>query len=100
MSVSILTAGCLSATVALAEDLKIGVVLSMTGALAPLGRRFMFRTNPNDAMMAKGNALLMEARPDLLKKKWFIVYHDFVWGQSTSIPTASSTRWPIRRLTR
>lgn len=172
ISVSILTAGCLSATVALAEDLKIGVVLSMTGALAPLGidmkqgyeqavkdvptvkgqnvklvveddqasaavglskaqklvlqdrvkilvggassavvlaidaqaarlgvpmlttnsqavqttgdqcSRFMFRTNPNDAMMAKGNALLMEARPDLLKKKWFIVYHDFVWGQS------------------
>ena len=44
--------------------------------------RFMFRTNPNDAMMAKGNALLMESRPELLKKRWFIVFHDFVWGQS------------------
>lgn len=172
MSASILAVSGLSASVAFAEDVKIGVVLSMTGALAPLGvdmkqgyeqaikdvptvkgqavklvveddqgsaavglskaqklvlqdrvkflvggtssavvlainaqsarlgvpmlttnsqavqttgdqcSRSMFRTNPNDAMMAKGNALLMEARPELLKKKWFVVYHDFVWGQS------------------
>ncbi len=172
MSVTVLAGGCFPTTAAFAEDVKIGVVLSMTGALGPLGvdmkqgyeqavkdvptvkgqsvklvveddqgtaaaglskaqklvlqdrvkilvggassavvlainaqasrlgvpmlttnsqavqttgdqcSRFMFRTNPNDAMMAKGNALLMQARPDLLKKKWFVVYHDFVWGQS------------------
>jgi ABC-type branched-subunit amino acid transport system substrate-binding protein len=33
-------------------------------------------------MMAKGNALLMQERPELLEKKWFVIYHDFVWGQS------------------
>lgn len=37
MSASILAGAGLSANVALAEDVKIGVVLSMTGALAPLG---------------------------------------------------------------
>lgn len=44
--------------------------------------KFVFRTNRNDAMMAKGNAALIERTPALAKKKWFILYHDFVWGKS------------------
>ena len=32
--------------------------------------------------MAKANGILMKERPDLLEKKWFVVFHDFVWGQS------------------
>ncbi|CAN5129824.1 ABC transporter substrate-binding protein [soil metagenome] len=44
--------------------------------------KYVFRTNRNDAMMAKGNATLIERTPALAKKKWFILYHDFVWGKS------------------
>src|SRR5690606_20379669 len=44
--------------------------------------RYLFRTNPNDAMVANANALLMKKRPDLLEKKWFVVYHDLAWGHS------------------
>ncbi|MCY0149627.1 ABC transporter substrate-binding protein [Hoeflea sp. G2-23] len=44
--------------------------------------KYLFRTNPNDAMMAKANGILMEERPEYLQKKWFVVFHDFVWGQS------------------
>ncbi|KAB2855701.1 MAG: ABC transporter substrate-binding protein [Bauldia sp.] len=33
-------------------------------------------------MMAKANAIMMQERPEFLEKKWFVVFHDFVWGQS------------------
>ena len=68
-----------------AARLNVPILTTNSQAVQTTGEqcnRYLFRTNPNDAMMAKGNALLMEARPDLLKKKWFVVFHDFVWGQS------------------
>ena len=68
-----------------AQRLNVPILTTNSQAVQTTGEqcsRYMFRTNPNDAMMAKGNAQLMKARPDLLRKKWFVVFHDFVWGQS------------------
>lgn len=68
-----------------AQRLNVPLLTTNSQAVQVTGEqcsRYMFRTNPNDAMQAKGNELLMQARPDLLKKKWFVVFHDFVWGQS------------------
>jgi len=87
--VKILVGGASSATVLAieAQGQRLGVPMLTTNsqAVQTTGAqcsRLMFRTNPNDAMMANGNALLMKSHPELLQKKWFIVYHDFVWGQS------------------
>lgn len=85
-----LLVGMASSAVALgisaqAQRLNVPLLTTNSQAVQTTGEqcsRYMFRTNPNDAMTAKGNALLMQARPDLLKKKWFVVFHDFVWGQS------------------
>jgi branched-chain amino acid transport system substrate-binding protein len=60
--------------------------VQVTGAQC---NRFVFRTNPNDAMMANGNALLFKAEPSLLQKKWFVVFHDFVWGKSNKAQFAN-----------
>jgi ABC-type branched-subunit amino acid transport system substrate-binding protein len=87
--VKILVGGASSATVLAisAQGPRLGVPMLTTNsqAVQTTGAqcsRLMFRTNPNDAMQANGNALLMKSHPELLKKKWFIIYHDFVWGQS------------------
>ncbi len=44
--------------------------------------KLVFRTVPNDAMTVKATVALLQKRADLLEKKWFVVYHDFVWGHS------------------
>ena len=87
--VKLLVGGASSATVLAieAQGPRLGVPMLTTNsqAVQTTGTqcsRLMFRTNPNDAMMANGNALLMQSHPELLQKKWFIVFHDFVWGQS------------------
>jgi branched-chain amino acid transport system substrate-binding protein len=87
--VKLLVGGASSATVLAIEAqgarLNVPMVTTNSQAVQTTGTqcsRLMFRTNPNDAMMANGNALLMRGRPDLLQKRWFVVYHDFVWGQS------------------
>lgn len=87
--VKLIVGGASSAVVlginAQAARLNVPVLTTNSQAVQTTGdqcSRFLFRTNPNDAMTAKGNALLMETRPELLKKKWFVVFHDFVWGQS------------------
>lgn len=68
-----------------ADRLGVPIVTTNGQAVQITGEqcnRFVFRSNPNDAMMARANAVLFEERPELLKKKWFVVYHDFVWGKS------------------
>lgn len=68
-----------------AQRLNVPVLTTNAQAVQVTGEqcsKFVFRTNPNDAMMARGNALLTQRQPELLKKKWFVVYHDFVWGNS------------------
>jgi branched-chain amino acid transport system substrate-binding protein len=68
-----------------APRLNVPILTTNSQAVQTTGEqcsRFLFRTNPNDAMMAKGNAVLMQKHPEYLKKKWFVVFHDFVWGQS------------------
>lgn len=68
-----------------AARLNVPILTTNSQAVQTTGEqcsRFLFRTNPNDAMTVRGNAVLMQSRPDLLKKKWFVVFHDFVWGQS------------------
>lgn len=85
----VLVGGASSAVVlsinAQAQRLNVPIVTTNSQAVQTTGEqcsKYLFRTNPNDAMMANANAALMKKRPELLKKKWFIVYHDFVWGQS------------------
>ncbi|WP_342641479.1 ABC transporter substrate-binding protein [Rhodoligotrophos ferricapiens] len=78
------SAGVLGLT-AQAPRLNVPILTTNSQAVQVTGEqcsRFVFRTNPNDAMMANGNKLLTKARPDLLQKKWFVVFHDFVWGKS------------------
>lgn len=68
-----------------APRLNVPILTTNSQAVQTTGEqcsRFLFRTNPNDAMMAKGNAVLMQEHPEYLEKKWFVVFHDFVWGQS------------------
>ena len=68
-----------------APRLNVPIVTTNSQAVQTTGdqcSKYLFRTNPNDAMVGRANALLMKKRPDLLQKKWFIVFHDFVWGQS------------------
>jgi branched-chain amino acid transport system substrate-binding protein len=65
--------------------LNVPIVTTNSQAVQATGEqcsRYLFRTNPNDAMTAKGNTVLMREKPELLEKKWFVVFHDFVWGQS------------------
>ncbi len=87
--VKLLVGGASSATVLAIEAqgprLNVPMLTTNSQAVQTTGSecsRFMFRTNPNDAMMAKGNAIFLQSHPELLQKKWFVVYHDFVWGQS------------------
>jgi ABC-type branched-subunit amino acid transport system substrate-binding protein len=85
----VLIGGASSAVVlginAQATRLNVPIVTTNSQAVQTTGEqcsKYLFRTNPNDAMQANGNALLMKKMPELLQKKWFVVYHDFVWGQS------------------
>lgn len=68
-----------------ADRLNVPIVTTNAQAVQVTGdqcSKYLFRTNPNDAMVAHGTAQLMKKKPELLQKKWFVVYHDFVWGQS------------------
>jgi ABC-type branched-subunit amino acid transport system substrate-binding protein len=68
-----------------ASRLNVPIVTTNSQAVQTTGEqcsKYLFRTNPSDAMVGRSNALLMKKRPDLLQKKWFVVFHDFVWGQS------------------
>lgn len=85
----ILIGGASSAVVlgiaAQASRLNVPILSTNSQAVQVTGEqcsKYLFRTNPNDAMMARANGILMQERPELLEKKWFVVFHDFVWGQS------------------
>lgn len=68
-----------------AAKLDVPIVTTNAQAVQVTGEqcnKLVFRTNPNDAMTVKAAAVLMGKRPDLLQKKWFVIYHDFVWGHS------------------
>ena len=68
-----------------AARLNVPIVTTNSQAVQTTGSqcsRWLFRTNPSDSMEANANALLMQKRPDLKKKKWFVVYHDLVWARS------------------
>jgi len=92
----VLIGGASSAVVlginAQAARLNVPIVSTNSQAVQTTGdqcSRWLFRTNPNDAMVARGNALMMSKRPELLQKKWFVVFHDFVWGHSNKAEFAS-----------
>lgn len=85
----LLVGGASSAVVlainAQAARLNVPILTTNSQAVQTTGEqcsRFLFRTNPNDAMVAKANAIMMKERPEYLEKKWFVVFHDFVWGHS------------------
>lgn len=68
-----------------ASKLNVPILTTNAQAVQITGEqcnKLVFRTNPNDAMTVKATAALMQKRTDLREKKWFIVYHDFVWGHS------------------
>jgi ABC-type branched-subunit amino acid transport system substrate-binding protein len=68
-----------------ADRLNVPIVTTNAQAVQVTGEqcsKFLFRTNPNDAIVGNATALLMKKKPELLQKKWFVVFHDFVWGQS------------------
>lgn len=68
-----------------ARRLNVPIVTTNSQAVQTTGdqcSRYLFRTNPNDAMVANATALMMQQRPELLEKEWFVVFHDNVWGQS------------------
>lgn len=68
-----------------AARLNVPIVTTNSQAVQTTGKqcsKYLFRTNPNDAMVANANALLMKKQPDLIQKKWFVVYHDIAWGHS------------------
>lgn len=65
--------------------LNVPILTTNSQAIQTTGEqcnKLLFRTNPNDAMMAKGTELLAQRQPELLKKKWFVIFHDMVWGNS------------------
>lgn len=68
-----------------AARLDVPILTTNSQAVQTTGSKcskYLFRTNPNDAMEANANALLMKKHPEYLKKNWFVIYHDFVWGKS------------------
>jgi len=68
-----------------ASKLNVPIVTTNAQAVQVTGEqcnKLVFRTNPNDAMTVNAAAVLMKKRSDLLEKKWFVIYHDFVWGHS------------------
>lgn len=68
-----------------ASRLNVPIVTTNAQAVAVTGdqcSRFLFRTASNDALAAKATSMLMQERKELLGKKWFVVYHDFVYGIS------------------
>lgn len=87
--VKVLVGGATSAVVlglnAQADRLNVPIVTTNAQAVQVTGEqcsKFLFRTNPNDAMVGHATALLMQKKPEMLQKKWFVVYHDMVWGHS------------------
>jgi len=73
------------AVVGQAAKLNVPIVTTNAQAVQVTGEqcnKLVFRTNPNDAMTVNAAAVLMQKRKDLLQKRWFVIYHDFVWGHS------------------
>lgn len=86
---NVLIGGASSAVVlainAQADRLNVPIVTTNSQAVQTTGEqcsRYLFRTVPNDAMQARANEQLLKHMPELAEKKWFVVYHDFVWGVS------------------
>lgn len=87
--VSALVGGASSSVVlgiaAQGRRLDVPIITTNSQAVQTTGEQcshYLFRTNPNDAMQARANAELLKIKPELRGKKWFVVFHDFVWGQS------------------
>ena len=86
---SVLVGGTSSAVVlglaAQAQRLNVPIVTTNSQAVQVTGAqcsRFVFRTNPNDAMVGNATRALLQKRPELRQKRWFVVYHDIIWGRS------------------
>lgn len=75
------------AIAAQAKRLDVPIVATNSQAVSVTGAacsRYVFRTNPNDAMTAAANAILLKSDPDLANKSWDVVVHDNVWGRSNA----------------
>src|SRR5699024_6362339 len=44
--------------------------------------KMVFRTVPHDGNSAKASTEMFANRPDLLARKWFVVFHDYAYGLS------------------
>ena len=75
------------AIAAQAERLDVPIVATNSQAVSVTGEdcsKYLFRTNPNDAMTAKANEIFLDSDPELGSKSWDVVVHDNVWGQSNA----------------
>jgi branched-chain amino acid transport system substrate-binding protein len=74
------------ALAAQAERLDVPIVATNSQAVSVTGEecsRYVFRTNPSDAMTAQANEIFLQNNPNLAES-WDIVVHDNVWGQSNA----------------
>lgn len=65
--------------------LNVPIVTTNAQAVAVTGEqcsKYLFRTVPNDHLAAHSTQVMMQERKELLAKKWFVVYHDYVYGVS------------------
>ena len=68
-----------------APRLNVPIVTTNAQAVPITGEqcsRFLFRTVPHDGNSAKASAQMFQERPDLLERKWFVIFHDFAYGHS------------------
>ncbi|MDQ7777278.1 ABC transporter substrate-binding protein [Paracoccus sp. P2] len=87
--VSLLLGGASSAVTlginAQAPRLNVPIITTNAQAVPITGEqcsRFMFRTVPHDGNTAKASAAMFAERPDMIGRKWFVVYHDYAYGLS------------------
>lgn len=74
------------ALAAQAERLNLPIVTTDGNDVAITGSKcskYVFRTLPNDAMIAKSTELFILKEPKLKNAKWAIIYADYAWGQSS-----------------
>lgn len=68
-----------------AARLNVPIITTNAQAVPITGEqcsRYLFRTVPHDGNSAKASAAMFKERPDLLARKWFVVFHDFAYGHS------------------
>ncbi|MGE0850792.1 MAG: ABC transporter substrate-binding protein [Hyphomicrobiaceae bacterium] len=70
-----------------ADKLGVPILTTNSGTPRATGERchpMVFRSNPNDAMTVRGVADWLRGNEPARKGKWYIVAHDYEWGQGAA----------------